>query len=89
MPNHSSKPKRPRDANELAKFLVDSSTDQILTNTVPESETVQAEPETPIDPLRAATAELGRGGLKGGRARAKKLTVEQRSEISKKAAVKR
>jgi len=34
-----------------------------------------------------AAVALGRkGGLKGGKARAKKLTAEQRSEISRKAA---
>lgn len=34
-----------------------------------------------------AAVELGRlGGLKGGKARAKKLTKEQRSEIARKAA---
>ncbi len=37
-----------------------------------------------------AAVELGRkGGLKGGKARAEKLTPEQRSEIAKKAAAKR
>lgn len=37
-----------------------------------------------------AAAELGRrGGLKGGKARAEKLTPERRSEIAKKAAAKR
>jgi hypothetical protein len=37
-----------------------------------------------------AAVELGKlGGLKGGKARAKKLTKEQRSEIAKKAAQKR
>lgn len=37
-----------------------------------------------------AAVELGRlGGLKGGKARAKKLTAKQRSEIARKAARKR
>ncbi len=37
-----------------------------------------------------AAVELGRkGGLKGGKARAAKLTPEQRSEIAKRAAAKR
>lgn len=49
--------------------------------------------ETPPDSKpekNAAAVELGRmGGLKGGRARAAKLTPEQRSEIAKKAAAKR
>lgn len=77
MPNRSSKPKRPRDFNSLAHQIVAE-----LTGT--------AEPQRelePEDPLRAAAAALGRrGGLKGGKARAAKLTPEKRSEIAKKAA---
>ena len=49
--------------------------------------------ETPPDekPAKnAAAVELGRlGGLKGGKARAAKLTPEQRSEIAKNAVAKR
>lgn len=49
--------------------------------------------EQPADDKPAknpAAVELGRrGGLKGGRARADKLSAEQRSEIAKKAAAKR
>jgi hypothetical protein len=42
------------------------------------------EPEDTRDP---AAVELGRrGGLKGGKARAKKLTAKQRSEIARRAA---
>jgi hypothetical protein len=86
MPNHSSKPDRPRDINQLAKFLVDKSTGQLPPDPAPED----PKSETPIDPLKAAAAELGRrGGLKGGKARAAKLTAEQRREIAKKAAMKR
>lgn len=47
-------------------------------------------PEEPAKPQKvknAAAVELGRlGGLKGGKARAKKLGSEQRVEIAKKAA---
>ena len=84
MPNPSSKgPKRPRDINELAKFIVDQSTGETPPEPAPE-------PEPPVDPLRAAAAELGRrGGLKGGKARAASLTAKQRSEIAKQAAMKR
>lgn len=48
----------------------------------------EPEPEPPAkDPM---AVELGRrGGLKGGKARAAKLTAEQRSEIARKAARKR
>lgn len=72
MPNRPSKPKRPRDINQLAKALVDEAT---------------AEPEAPIDPICEAARALGRrGGLKGGPARAAKLSKEERSEIGKNAA---
>ena len=47
----------------------------------------QDEREDPYEGKNPAAVELGRkGGLKGGRARAEKLTSEQRSEIAKKAA---
>jgi hypothetical protein len=69
------RPKRPRDVNQLAKQIVEEATGQ-------------AEPvEDTRDPL---AVELGRrGGLKGGKARAAKLTQEQRIAIAKKAAAKR
>jgi hypothetical protein len=67
---------RPRDVNQLAKQLVAEATGQ-----------ADALPEDTRDPL---AVELGRrGGLKGGKARAAKLTPEQRSEIAKKAAAAR
>ena len=49
---------------------------------------IQAEPwNGPKPEKNKAAQELGRlGGLKGGAARAQKLTAEQRSEIAKKAA---
>lgn len=74
MPDQSSKkPKRPRDLNLLAKNIVDLAT---------EGEPV----EEPSEKNPHAVA-LGRlGGAKGGKARAEKLTPEQRSEISRKAA---
>lgn len=79
MQNRSSKPKRPRDFNSRAFETV-----AILTGTA------SAPEEQPVDPLKAAAAELGRrGGLKGGRARADKLTPTERSEIAKKAAAAR
>jgi hypothetical protein len=80
MPNRSSNPKRPRDFNSRAFDSVAR-----LTGTAPP----EPEPE-PVDPLRAAAAELGRrGGLKGGKARAAKLSPEERSEIARKAATAR
>lgn len=83
MPNHSSKPKRPRDLNQLAKAIVDQATGE------PGPEP-NAREKTPRDPLRQAAAELGRrGGLKGGKARAAGMTPERRAEIAKKAAAAR
>lgn len=71
MPDRSRK--RPRDVNQLAKFIVDQSTGQ-------------GEPE-PADTRDPLAVELGRrGGLKGGKARAAKLTPERRSEIARRAA---
>jgi hypothetical protein len=77
MHNRSSKPKRPRDANQLAKRIVDLSTGQ-------------AEEKDPDEGKDPAAVSLGRkGGLKGGKARAKSLTAEERSEIARKAAKQR
>ncbi len=78
MPNRSSKPKRPRDVNQLAKAIVDMATSE-----------APHEPHA-ADGKNPAAVELGRlGGLKGGKARAKKLTAKRRSEIAKQAAKKR
>jgi len=75
MPDRSRK--RPRDLNSLAASIVNDAT----------SEDKPADPDEGKDP---AAVSLGRrGGLKGGKARAEKLTAEQRSEIAKKAAAKR
>lgn len=70
----SAKPKRPRDTNQLAKAIVDLTTGD-------------AEEENPNEGKDPAAVALGRkGGLKGGKARAKKLTAEERSEIARIAA---
>jgi hypothetical protein len=64
--------KRPRDANQLAKMIVDISTDEI---------------EDKISDKKKSLSTIGRvGGLKGGTARAVKLTPEQRSDIARLAA---
>lgn len=74
----SKKHKRPRDTNQLAKLISDIAT----------GDTERLE-DKPSNKNPAAVA-LGRlGGLKGGKARAKKLTPERRSAIAKKAAKKR
>ncbi len=72
MPNRSSK--RPRDANQLAKSIVDLATGQ----------TEEKPADSGKDPAAVA---LGRkGGLKGGKARAASLSKKRRAEIAKKAA---
>jgi hypothetical protein len=82
MPNHSRNPKRPRDVNQLAKAIVDMAT--MGSELLPET---KAQAEAVPDPIREAAKELGRrGGLKGGLARPKKLTAEERSEVDRKAA---
>jgi len=71
MPERSRK-KRPRDLNRLAASVVRAATEG------------EPDPHEGKDP---AAVELGRrGGLKGGKARAKKLTPEQRREIARNAA---
>ena len=77
MPERSRK--RPRDVNELGRFIVDVGTGN-------------APPEVHTDDGRKdpAAVALGRkGGLKGGRARAAKMTAEERREAARKAAVAR
>ncbi len=72
MPDRSSK--RPRDVNELAKQLVAEAT----------GEAPPFDPDVGKDPAAVA---LGRkGGLKGGKARAAKMTPEERSEAARQAA---
>ena len=73
------RPRRPRDTNQLAHTIIG-----IATGEIAESD---SRPETP-DPTKDLHAvELGRrGGKKGGRARADKLSPEKRSEIAKTAA---
>jgi hypothetical protein len=75
MRNRSSK--RPRDVNELARQVVDEATGE-------------APPHDPYEGKDPAAVELGRrGGLKGGKARAAKMTPEQRSEAARRAAAAR
>jgi len=71
------KPKRPRDPNQLAKYLIDLATGEKAEQPEDESKNPHA-------------VALGRlGGLKGGKARAKALTAKKRSEIARRAAKKR
>lgn len=67
---------RPRDLNQLAASLVEDATQEGSANPLPEN----------TDASRRVRENGRRGGLKGGRARADKLSAERRSEIAKKAA---
>lgn len=74
------KRKRPRDPNQLGKMIVDISVGEV------EDRGPTAEEEG----KDAAAVSLGRrGGLRGGVARAKSLTPEQRAEIARLAAAAR
>ena len=73
MPDRSSKRKKPADLNKKAFEIVAEATKER-----------QPEEEPKKNP---AAVELGRrGGLKGGKARAAKLSPARRQEIAKKAA---
>jgi len=75
MPKRSSKPKRPTDPNLLVR--------QIVEETI--GEPITPKPEQPEK--NPAAIALGRlGGLKGGKARAAKLSARRRTDIAKKAA---
>lgn len=66
-----------RDANKLAKSIVDLATENPIT-------------EEPQPIKNQAAVELGRlGGLKGGKARAEKLSAKQRRDIARQAALAR
>lgn len=75
MPKRSSRKKNIRDTNVLASHIVEQAI----------GESIKQSPEdTKKNPAAVALGKLG--GLKGGKARAEKLTPEQRKEIAKKAA---
>ena len=70
----TSKPKRPRDPNQLAHLIA-----AIATGEVDDAKT--------DDGKNPAAVALGRkGGLKGGKARAESMSAKERSAIAKKAA---
>jgi hypothetical protein len=70
------KQKMPRDPMQRAKMVIDLATGE-----------AEPDPEQPKD--QAAVESGRRGGLIGGKARAAKLTPQQRSEIARTAATKR
>lgn len=78
MPDRTST--RPRDLNSLAKLIVDEATADEKPN----------QTETRLTDKDPAAVALGRkGGLKGGKARAAKLSPERRADIARKAAAAR
>jgi hypothetical protein len=74
MPKRSSKKKNIRDVNVLASSIVEQAT----------GEKTPKPQDSTKNPAAVALGHLG--GLKGGKARADKLSPEQRKEIAKKAA---
>ena len=79
MHDHSrKKKKRPRDLSKLAVSIMQDAT---------EGEAPTKEQPSTKNPNAVALGRLG--GLKGGKARASKLTAKERSEIARKAALAR
>lgn len=74
------KKKRPRDVNELAAMIVGEATAELDSQQDDDQPTMAPEK----NPNAVALGRLG--GQKGGKARAQKLTPEQRKEIAKVAA---
>lgn len=80
MPKRSSKPtkkKQPTDINLLAAQIVEAATG-------PAEEDQPSKTQQEKNPAAVALGRLG--GLKGGKARAEKLSPKKRSQIAKKAA---
>ena len=78
------KKKLPRDSNQRAYEIVRLSTEETEETEEP---TPVEEPKKERSAISEYLATIGRkGGLKGGKARSEKLSAEQRSAISQKAA---
>jgi hypothetical protein len=75
MPTRVSKPKRPRDTNQLAWQIVQEATGQ-----------APVEPEKPDTRNQAAVALSKLGASKGGKARAENLSARKRKDIARRAA---
>jgi hypothetical protein len=73
----ATRPKRPRDLNQLAKLIVDIAVGDVE----------DLDPNAGKDPAAIHRGRLG--GIKGGIARREKLPAKQRTEIAKKAAAAR
>jgi hypothetical protein len=83
MPKRTSKKSKPADISQLARAIVEEATGELLANHGLPKEPPQ-EPTYKKNPAAVALGKLG--GKKGGAARAKKLTPEQRKAIAQKAA---
>ena len=70
---HGEAPARPRDPNQLAKLILDMTTGDVANDS----------PKTPDSPAIQARQ---KGGLKGGKSRAKKLSARKRASIARRAA---
>jgi hypothetical protein len=68
------RPKRPRDPNQLGKLIADIAT----------GEAEDLSPDAGKNPVAIVSGR--KGGLRGGNARAEKLSAEKRSEIARVAA---
>lgn len=78
------KGKRPRDPNQLAKWIVDQSTSE---TPIPEPEAQPQAPPVSPESLSQYMAAIGRkGGQIGGKRRLKTMTAEERRKVAKKAA---
>lgn len=75
MPDRSSR--RPKDTNQLAKRIIAIATGD-------EQDTAASAPEDGKNPAAVALGRLG--GLKGGKARAEKLSKTRRAQIARRAA---
>jgi hypothetical protein len=76
------KGKRPRDPNQLAKWIVEQSTSD-----TPEPQEIPSPEATAPPNLSAYMAAIGRkGGQIGGKRRLKTMTKAQRSKVAAKAA---
>ena len=83
MPKRSSKKSKPADISQLARAIVEEATGESLAHYALPKDPPQESPRKK-NPAAVALGKLG--GKKGGAARAKKLTPEQRKTIAQKAA---
>ena len=83
MPKRSSKKSTPLDISQLARAIVEAATGESLAEQ-PASQEPAKEPPRKKNPAAVALGKLG--GPKGGAARARKLSAEERKAIAQKAA---